>query len=719
MDDLNSSTSESLLDTAGTLLPTVTDTTRVPTGSAVLLIDTMAQQVVDANPVATRLVRGLGLPVSFASWCAAAGVVPLSDQETPAAEAVLASLRDGRGIALRSTRAGDDTVSWAVGLPLTGAPEGLSGRAVVVLLPVAGLQEGAGPVAPPDGLQMRAAVASHLSFTISDPSLPDDPLIWVNPAFTRATGYAADEVIGRNCRFLQGAGTDPASARRIRSALEDGEAVGETLLNYRKDGTPFWNQVVISPVLDEAGEVTHRVGIQTDVTDRVHDDRRRALELDVVQRQNERLSLLAGITQALVSLFDEEAGAALLPDLVAPHFGSWCAVVVVDDQDRPRLVHVAARDAARAGDVALLERSQRWAFESPEISDMLAADGNTVPAPFAVDVDVLPSRTTPDELAALRRLGLGSAIVVPLRGRDRVIGVLVVVSTDDVDAFSPDDVHDIVALGARSGLALDNARLYRREHDAAVTLQRSMLPEIVEAPGLDCAALYVPASVGADVGGDWYDVVPLPSGQVAVSVGDVVGHDIRAAASMGQLRSVLRSEAWSGRSPSEVVTGMDDLVRGLGMADMATCVFALLDPPDEEGTRQVTYTRAGHPAPLLLRRDGTVELLDGALTTPVGAPTIGEELPESVARLRAGDSLLLFTDGLVERRDRSLRLQLADLHRRAGEIETGMDAVGVRDAIVEVCADGDTEDDTCILVVRNVPTAETGDVPASPGTTDR
>jgi PAS domain S-box-containing protein len=703
MDDLHPSTPETLLDTAESLLPDLVDPAEVASGGAVILLDTTTRQVVDANPVAVRWARGLGLPVSLASWCTAAGVTPASGDGTPPATAILASLRDGHGIALRSTRDGDDTVSWAVGLSLAGAPDRLADRALVVLLPLAGLRESPAQDGPLDGLQMRAAVASHLSFTISDPSLPDDPLVWVNPAFTRATGYSSDEVVGLNCRFLQGEGTDPGSVQRIRAALEAGEAVGETLLNYRKDGTPFWNQVVVSPVLDEAGAVTHHVGIQTDVTERVHDDRRQALELDVVQRQNERLSLLAGITQALVSLFDEEAGAALLPDLVAPHFGSWCAVVVVDDHDRPRLVHVAARDAARSADVALLERSQRWALESPSIHRMLAADQSTVPSPFPVDVDTLPLRTTPDELAALERLGLGSAIVVPLRGRDRVIGVLVVVSDGDVSAFTSDDVHDIVALGARSGLALDNARLYRREHDAAVTLQRSMLPEIVEAPGLDCAALYVAASAGADVGGDWYDVVPLPTGRVAVSVGDVVGHDIRAAASMGQLRSVLRSEAWSGRSPAEVVAGMDDLVRGLGMADMATCVFALIDPPDDDGTRRVTYTRAGHPAPLLLRTDSTVELLDGALTTPVGAPTLGEELPEAVAYLRPGESLLLFTDGLVERRDRSLRRQLDNLRNCAGEIEQGMDAAGVRDAIVEVCADGDTEDDTCILVVRNDP----------------
>ncbi|GAA4730282.1 SpoIIE family protein phosphatase [Isoptericola chiayiensis] len=709
---MSNPTSQATEQAAGTALAAaaladVDDPIEIATGGAVLMVDAATDRVVDANPVAGRMSGGTDLPASLDSWCAAAGLTTGVD-EVSAAEAIRGTLDGGGGTALLSRRPGRPESLWAVGVPLEGAPDGLDDRVLVALLPGTGLRETATTASPLDGLQMRAAVASHLSFTISDPSQPDNPLIWVNPAFCEVTGYSTEEVLGYNCRFLQGEGTDPAAVQRIRAALAEGSTVGTTLLNYRKDGTPFWNQVVISPVLGEDGEVTHHVGIQTDVTDRVHADRRRASELDEAHREKDeahreknRLGLLAQITQSLVDLFDEEAGAAVLPELVAPHFGSWCAVVVVDERDRPRLVHVASRDLDRADDVALLEASQRWALESPAIHRVLSAEPSYVAEPFPVDVDSLPDRTDPRELAALERLGLGSAIVVPLRGRDHTIGVLVVISEDPPESFSADDVRDIVALGARGGLALDNARLYRREHHTALTLQHSMLPEIVEAPGLDCAALYEPASAGADVGGDWYDVVPLPSGRVAVSVGDVVGHDVRAAASMGQLRSVLRSEAWSGRSAAAVVSGMDELVRGLAMADMATCVFALIDPADDDGVRRVTYTRCGHPAPLLLRADGEVELLEEALTTPIGAPTVSPQVPEATTELRPGDLLVLFTDGLVERRDRSLRDQLANLHTCAAEMATGLDAAAARDTIVEACADGEREDDTCILVVRN------------------
>ncbi|MDO8143774.1 MULTISPECIES: SpoIIE family protein phosphatase [unclassified Isoptericola] len=691
------------------LLPEVHDPAKVVTGGAVLLVDTRTHEVVDTNPVGARMVGGLELPTSLGAWCAAAGL-SVRDADISAERALAAAVDGSSGVAVLSARQNAPDDLWAVGVPLAGAPGTLANRALVVMLPGTGLQE-SHPPSEFDGLQRRAAVASHLSFTISDPSLPDDPLIWVNPAFCEVTGYTTDDVLGTNCRFLQGEGTDRQTVARIRAALDAGQAVGETLLNYRKDGTPFWNQVVVSPIHDDEGNVTHHVGIQTDVTERVHHDRRQALELDAANRQTESLRRLASITQALVDLFDEESGAAALPALVAPHYGSWCAVLLVDEHGAPRIVHGASRDPERADDIAVLERSHRWIRESPTVLRVLTTGTEEISEPFPVDIESLPARTGPEELDALRRLGLGSAMVVPLRGRAGDIGVLIVVSDDgDVaTAFPSSDVHDIVALGARAGLALDNARLYRREQQTALTLQHSMLPEIVEAPGLDCAALYEPASAGADVGGDWYDVVPLPDGRVAISVGDVVGHDIRAAASMGQLRSVLRSEAWAGLSPSAVIAGVDDLVRSLQMADMTTCVFAIVDPPDDGGNRRITYTRAGHHAPLLIHSHHDVEKLDEALTTPIGAPLLTGEVPEASTVLHPGDSLVLFTDGLIERRDRPLRTQLENLLTCVEEVDPDLEAEASRDAIVEACADGTQEDDTCILVVRNIPVPSSGE----------
>ncbi|BDZ42040.1 hypothetical protein GCM10025865_13390 [Paraoerskovia sediminicola] len=376
------------------------------------------------------------------------------------------------------------------------------------------------PVAPPAGLpanlpadiQRRAANASDLSFTISDPTLPDNPLIWVNPAFERVTGYRADEVLGRNCRFLQSAATDADALQRIRDALAENRTSAETLLNVRRDGTPFWNQVVISPVLDDEGRTTHHVGIQADVTSRVREDVAKVRRLRSAEQQNDRLRLLATITQQLLELFDDSAGAELLPRLVAPHFGDWCFVTVVDDTGRQTTTHIASADPldpTKAAAVETLTRSTTWLERSPMINHVLAAGNDYLPAPYANDLGRLPERTERWEHEALLALGVGTSILVPLRGRDRALGMLTIVSGSR-DAFDRDDVRDITALGARAGLALDNARLFAAEHDRAVTLQRSMLPVLPEVPGLDCAASYLPASARAAVGGDWYDVIPLP-----------------------------------------------------------------------------------------------------------------------------------------------------------------------------------------------------------------
>jgi serine phosphatase RsbU (regulator of sigma subunit) len=168
--------------------------------------------------------------------------------------------------------------------------------------------------------------------------------------------------------------------------------------------------------------------------------------------------------------------------------------------------------------------------------------------------------------------------------------------------------------------------------------------------GMTIASRYLAATDGAQVGGDWYDMLTLPDGAVGLAVGDVVGHDLRAAAAMGELRGVLRSYAWEGLGPAAVVDRCDDVVQGLRMAAMATAVYARLergsvDDPDDGWT--LRYSNAGHPPPMLRRADGTVELLTGNLSPLIGATrTITRE--ETAVRCSPGDLLILHTDGLIE-----------------------------------------------------------------------
>lgn len=669
--------------------------------AATLLVDLERDEVVHANLLAVDLAPGLHLPVPLATWSEAAGLRTADGTPLDRAVHTLTSVAGGspaRGMQVSAARASATTFAreplWLIGVPLVDAPGPLVGQALVILLPMSLGAEVQALQHLGHDLHTRAAIASDLSFTISDPNQPDDPLIWVNPAFERVTGYSAEDAVGRNCRFLQGEHTDRAVVGRMREALDAGVTIADTLLNYRKDGTPFWNQVVISPVLDSEGRVTHHVGIQADVTARIDSQVARETALDRARVSTERLELLAEVSGTLAQHLDYGTAVTALAELAVPRLATWGFVAVTNDRGGVETLHVATRDpGSRAAAEALEHDDVSWLTRSPSVQEALASDLGHVAAPFPVDVASLPGRTTRAQLELLERLGLAHALVVPLRARDRVLGVMCLVVGPGA-AFSEDDVVTAAHIGHRAGLGLDNVRLYAREREAALTLQRSLLPEIPDLPGLDVAAAYIPALRRAQVGGDWFDVLALPDGAVGLAVGDVVGHDLNAAASMGQLRSVLRSYAWAGDPAAAVVGRLDELVRGLGMADIATCVYLRL----EDGAAH--YTRAGHPPPLLRAPDGEVAWLDAGLTTPVGIPTLGRPIEEGRVLLEPGATLVIYTDGLVERRDRSLREGMDALGAELRGLAVDASAEQVCSALLARFVEEDQEDDVCLLVVR-------------------
>ncbi|MBO9556504.1 SpoIIE family protein phosphatase [Cellulomonas sp.] len=529
---------------------------------------------------------------------------------------------------------------------------------------------------------------------VTDPRLPDDPVVWVNDAFTRITGYRLEHVVGRNCRFLQGPETDPVAVAEIRAALDEGRVVSTVLRNHRRDGSAFWNQLVIGSVHDDTGAVTHRVSVMVDVSDRL--DPMRDVRTELSLQAGTRLELLARVSDELARHLDYEAAVDTLGDLVIPALATWGFVAVTDDRGRFEHVHVVAGDAA-SGALAqsLAEQDLGWLRRAPKVTAALATHPGYVALPYEIDTTGLPGRTSPEQLALLEALGLGSALVVPLRARDRVIGVLCLVH-EKPDGFTPDAVVTAAHLSRRAGLALDNVRLFLAQRAAALTLQHSLLPEIPDVPGLDVAALYVPSARLAAVGGDWFDVLPLPDGSIGLAVGDVVGHDMAAAAAMGQLRSLLRSFAWDGDRPTRVLARTDELVRGLDVADIATCVYARVQP---DGAR-LEYARAGHPPPLLRLPDGTVTRLDGALGTPIGIGAAGRPVVEQVVDLPRGATLVMYTDGLIERRDRGLRDGIEALVEAVAALPAELDATQVRDRLVGELVGEHQEDDVCLLVVR-------------------
>jgi PAS domain S-box-containing protein len=254
--------------------------------------------------------------------------------------------------------------------------------------------------------------------------------------------------------------------------------------------------------------------------------------------------------------------------------------------------------------------------------------------------------------------------------------------------------------------------VYQREHKIAETLQRSLLPErLPQIEGLQLAARYLPGARGAAIGGDWYDVLERPDGRVALVVGDVVGHGLRAAATMGQLRNAFRAYGLVESSPAEVVARINRLVMS-GVEDaMATVVYVVLD----RETGEVSFSAAGHPPPLVLTPDGPY-FLEGGRSVPIGAsdPAV---FREATAVIPPGSSLLLYTDGLVERRDVGLEERLGQLAEVAGAGGDDLDVLC--DRVLElVLGEGDPGDDVALLAVRPLPVASERislTLPAEPG----
>ncbi|MEW1720827.1 SpoIIE family protein phosphatase [Streptomyces sp. NPDC093109] len=314
----------------------------------------------------------------------------------------------------------------------------------------------------------------------------------------------------------------------------------------------------------------------------------------------------------------------------------------------------------------------------------------------------------------VRELGVHSLMAVPLRARGITLGVAVLTRAQRQDPFEQDDVVLAEELAGRAAVCIDNARRYTREHTTALALQRSLLTQrLPDQAAVEVASRYLPAGSRAGVGGDWFDVIPLSGNRVALVVGDVVGHGIHASASMGRLRTAVRTLADVDLPPDELLTHLDDLVSHLADDDSyaaaaettgelgATCLYAVYDPV----SRRCAMASAGHLPPALRLPDGTVELFDIVAGPPLGIGGVPFEVTER--ELPEGSVLALCTDGLIGGPDRDveaglerLRAVLAERPAEGPAAEDFQSLEALCDRVMTRLLPGRPTDDAALLVTR-------------------
>ena len=290
-----------------------------------------------------------------------------------------------------------------------------------------------------------------------------------------------------------------------------------------------------------------------------------------------------------------------------------------------------------------------------------------------------------------------SAMIVPLRARRRTLGGLVLVSTEPGHRFEDADLRVAEDLADRCALAADNARLYLHQHGVAEALQRSLLPERLPAvAGVEFAARYLPGGAGVEVGGDWYDVIQNPAGQLVLVIGDVAGRGVAAASTMGQLRTAARAYALEGHTPAMLLTRVNRLTHAIALRDMATALCVAYDP----ASGRLRIASAGHPPPIVISEGGDVSSLHGGVSLPLNVD-VGTIFSETEERLDPGSTLLLYTDGLIERRGEAISESVRDLEAMVAGAPAGAEALCTYIA-EHAQAAAERPDDVALLACRVV-----------------
>ncbi|WP_327315814.1 SpoIIE family protein phosphatase [Streptomyces sp. NBC_01235] len=566
----------------------------------------------------------------------------------------------------------------------------------------------------------EAFAQSHLPVMIYDTELR---ALRGSAGAARELGLAEEQMRGRRVTDILPPHICTTVEEGMRRVFETGEPERFQVHGRPRRGARnrYW-AVSVSPLRNPAGQVRHVQLIALDVTEQ--------------HRARERLVLLNDVSAQVGSTLDVMRTAQEMADVAVGRLADFISIDLLDGLFRG----VEPKPSA-TGSVALRRAAQQSVL--PGIPESVVQPG---------EVDYYPESSPParclhtgrsslhrtldeaieswqvadpERAGKVRDFGMHSIMVIPLRARGITLGVAVLVRHRRRDSFDEDDLLLAEEIAARAAVAVDNARRFTRERTTALALQRSLLPQRLPVQeAAEVAYRYLPARSRAGLGGDWFDVIPLSGARVALVVGDVVGHGLRASATMGRLRTAVRTLADVDLPPEELLVHLDDLITHLRAEEdtatdpeleivtdlVATCLYLVYDPV----SRRCTAAGAGHPPPAVVTPDGKAEFIDLPAGPPLGVGGLPFEAVEwEVPR---GSLLVLYTDGLVEVPEHDLGRGMALLRRRLERPADSLDATC--DDLVQTLLPAQPSDDVALLIARtralDAGQVATWDLPSDP-----
>jgi PAS domain S-box-containing protein len=508
---------------------------------------------------------------------------------------------------------------------------------------------------------------------------PDGLIRDLNAEASRLFGYGPRELVGRSVDLLVPPHVrDRHSRLRAEFHLDSRTTtIGHRrdLVAVREDGTQFPVEVGLGVAPGRPDLVTCVV---TDLTERMRDDDERAALLERERAAHRRLERLQRVSDAgLAHLSMPDLLGQLLERTAQALDADTVSLLLVDDLHLVATASFGLEEEVTAGTRIPIGTG---------IAGGVAASGEAVLLNEVTATDIAS--------AVLRRRGVQAIVAVPLIVESRLLGVLKVGSVAP-NHFDRHDLELLQLVGDRVGLAIDRTHAFEREQAIAETLQRSLLPDrLPELHEATVAARYRAGAAGTKVGGDWYDVVPLGADSTALVIGDVMGRGVAAAAVTGRLRHAARAFLAVDATLDEAAAHLNQIVLDIPDSQIVTVALARLDT----GRNRLEWVSAGHPPPLLRQPDGTVVVLEGSADVPLG---VDREWSFTMlhADVEPGSTLLLYTDGLVERRDASLEVGLARLVDAVGA--GPMEPDRLADALLDELLDDDrTTDDVALLIAR-------------------